>query len=161
MMSDEEQRKKRIALIGKVVAAIIVALPGAYGAVKSAGAADDSKVELEKAVRDKQEATLQEHVKVLRAELDALRKAAVTHKELLELAMKLRDRATVVRPRSPARRTELSARERALAAELAALKKKQAAAKVATGGAKAKAEKLPKLRPAPAVRTDIAQKKSF
>jgi aconitase A len=156
---DEAARKKRIALIGKVVAAVIVALPGAYGAVRGASSADDATVELERKIRDRQEAALQQHVKALRAEIDALRKATVSHKELLELAMKLRARHEVVRPRSPARRTEVSERERALAAELAELKRKQVEGKAASGAAKATTTKLPKLRLAPALRQDVAQKK--
>lgn len=159
MANEDEARKKRVATIGKVVAAVIVALPGAYGAVRGASSADDSKVELERKIRDRQEETLQLHVKALRAEIEALRKATVSHKELLELAMKLRARHEVVRPRSPARRVELSEREKALAAELAELKKKQAEGRAKEEKAKATAAKLPKLRPAPALRQDVAQKK--
>jgi methionine synthase II (cobalamin-independent) len=157
MSEQDEARKKRIALLGKVVAATLVALPGAYGAVRGATSADGSTVELERKLRDRQEAALQQHVRALRTEIDALRKATVSHKELLELALRLRNRARVVRPRSPTRRTEVSEREQELEREIAALKRKQKAAEKAEKTAE-RATKLPALRSAPALRQDLQKK---
>jgi hypothetical protein len=156
---NEESRKKRVALLGKVLAAAIVALPGAYGALKGSTSVDASKVETvetkaktETAVRDRQEADLQKHVAALAAEVAALRASAVTHKDLVDLVVRLRSQPH--RYRRTERERELERRVEALRAKSVVADNLAVAAKVTKAG-------LPKLRPAAKVRRVLEQRAGF
>lgn len=153
-VTSEGERGKRAA-VGKLVAAVLVALPGAYAAVRAQSAADEETVATEVKVRDVQEAIVRRHVESLRREIEALRKSAVTHRELLEVVMKLRDRDRVYRPRSPVRRREATASERELETKIDAIRKRDVAAVKAKAKATKVQKTLPKFRPAPAIRKAI------
>jgi hypothetical protein len=147
-----EAAKRRIALTGKLLAALVVALPGAYAAIRSGSAAGEAEVatvesraRIEARVRDHQEADLQKHVAALAAEVAALRTSVVTHRDLVDLVLKLR---------APARerRVARTERERALGRRLADLRVQGAVADVAVVAAKVTKAALPRLRPAAKVR---------
>lgn len=138
--------RKRAAVLGKVLAAAAVALPGAYGALKGSEAAGEREVRLERAVRDEQERALQAHLRGLREEIAALRRESVTHDELLEVVVKLAARAQSAESRTTS----------AASPEVDALRRRAAAKKPRSGPTS-----LPTLRPAAAVRQEIEQRAAF
>lgn len=148
-----EGENGRRAALAKLIAAVLVALPGSYAAVRTQYAADEDVVKTEVKVRDVQEAVIQKHVEAIRREIEALRKSSVTHRELLDLVLRLRDRERVPRPRSPARARE--AEEDELQKKIETLRKRDAAGKRARSTSAAVQRKLPAFRPAPALRKAI------
>jgi hypothetical protein len=152
--TSEVERRGRAAL-GKLLAAVLVALPGAYAAIRTQYNADADSVRTEVVVRDRQEDAIRRHVEALRREIAAVREAAVTHRDLLELVIKLRERAAIVRPRSPARRAEVSERELELERKLGALRKREKSAVAAKKAVAAAQRKLPALRPSDVVRRAV------
>jgi hypothetical protein len=156
----EIERKKRAAA-GKLLAAVIVALPGAYAAVRAQSAADVDVVQTEVTVRDRQEKAIQKHVESLRREIAAVKEAAVTHKELLKIIMKLREREDVRRTRTSSDRRESSARERDLEHEIEALRRREVEAEVAAKRAIVVQRKLPKLKPSRDIRESVKRAKGL
>lgn len=153
-VTSETERRRRVAR-GKLVAAVLVAMPGFYAAVRAQYAANDADVKTEVVVRDRQEGDLRKHFESLRREVEAFRKAAVTHKELLEVVVKLRDREKVYTPRSPRRRTEATAREKELESKLEDLRKREETAIAAKARAEVVQRRLPTLKSAKAVRKAV------
>lgn len=161
--TDEERpgvgaESRRLTTLAKLAAAVVVALPGAYAAVRTQSAADSGRLRTEVVVRDRQEEATRRHVEALRREIAAVREAAVTHRELLDLVLKMRARRRAYRPRSSSRATEVSERERALERKLTALRARDKRASEAKAAARAVRRGLPRLRPAAAVRKSVEQK---
>lgn len=156
-----ETERRRRAVLGKLLAAVLVAMPGAYAAVRTQDSADAGKLRTEVVVRDRQEDAFRRHFEVIRTEIRAVREAAVTHRELLDVIVKFRARTTSARPRSPARRAAASVRERELEEELRALRTKERTARAAGRRTAAAQRALPRLRPAAVVRRDVERKMAF
>jgi hypothetical protein len=154
----DETTKARRRNLGKIIAAVLVARPGAYSAVKTQYAADSEKVKAtvttDRKVADKVADELTKNVEANESELKVLRATCVSRKELLAIASRLRRRSNYP-PRSPTRRTEVSAREAALQKQIDALKAKQAAGAKVVAKAKAEPKPRPKLRPAAAIRRQV------
>jgi hypothetical protein len=156
-MSAEIERSngRRRAALGKLLAAVLVALPGAYAAVRTQSAADADAVRTEVVLRDRQEDAIRKHVEAIRREIAAVREAAVTHRELLEVVLKLRRRGRERGVSSPTRRREASERERALEVKLEALRRREAEAARAKVRVDVAQRALPELRPANVVRKAV------
>lgn len=147
-----ELRKTKLTAL--IVSIATAAAPGVYSAYQSAKTAYQQRVE--EKTRDKQESSLTKNVKSLQADVDAVEKSCVTHKDLVDLVLKLRDsqpgRVRVSRrPRPP------SPREQALLSKIASLKAKADVAKQAQDKAKVIRKAAPKLRPVKYIRQQVQQ----
>lgn len=155
----EETRKaefKRTKLITLIAGLLTAATPGIYGAWESAKTA--LKARQEEVVRDKQENDLQKNVQALQVAVAALQKSAVTHRDLVDLIVKLKDHQEH-QPRRPT--PSSTARELELEQKLAELKKQaEMAAKAAKRAAEA-SKAAPRLKPAKQIRQLVQQANPF
>jgi hypothetical protein len=152
-----ERRKTKIVTL--VTAIVTAATPGVYSAWQTAKNAHKQKVEQK--TRDTQETDLQKNVAAAQSELTALSKSCVTHKDLVDLIVKLRDTRRSYRPhrphtnRSPRTQPQPNAREEALLAKIAALKAKSRVATKARKKADVVRKAAPKLRPVKLIRQQV------
>lgn len=151
------KNRKRARHIALAVAVLTAATPGVYSAWESAKAA--LKAKQEEVVRDRQEGDLQKNVRALAVAVEALRESSVTHKDLVDLVLKLRARR---RPRHHGRLAPpVGAREQELERKLAALRKRaEVGARAITRAAAAK-RAAPRLRPAKKVRQLVLRENGF
>lgn len=161
-MNHTRGSKRRTALV-KLLAGVVVALPGAYSAVKTQYAADSDKVRatvsIDRRVSDEVFDELTKNVEANTSDLKVLERTCVSHRDLFDLVTRLRRLSTV--PRSPRRRREASEREAALERQLTTLKAKQAAALEAVAGARAKPRSRPKIRSSRDIRIQVRKKSSI
>lgn len=150
---EKGKRAKTVALISAIITA---ATPGVYAGIKSAEIAWKQHVESKKA--DVQEAALAKNVEALKSEFSALEKACVTHKDLLDLTLKMRTVANAPVVRRPSR-PAVSRVESELSKKVDVLRKRLATAKVAKSKARAQTKAAPLLKSSESVRIMI-QKKS-
>lgn len=147
------KKAKTISLIAGLITA---ATPGVYGAWQAAKAS--LKTKQEEVVRDKQEGDLQKNIASLQGSLEALRKSAVTHKDLVDLVLKLKATAPPARRRpQPA----VTAREQELQRKLAALTKRAQAGAQASRKADAVKRAAPRLKPAKQTRQLVQKANGF
>jgi hypothetical protein len=153
---------------GKVItigsALIVAATPGVYSAWQSAKQSWEQR--LEKRVRDTQEGDLQAAVKANAEAIKALKDSMVTHRDLVDLIVKLQasNRAEVARehPRPrPRPNPAADSASRPLSSAIAALRTKAAAGSKARQKAAQALKRAPALKPAAKVRDQIEQKKAF
>lgn len=147
--TDEQQaaEKKRRNLIAIASAIVVAATPGAYTAWQAAKEAAKAKLVIkgEQRVRDRQEADLQKWVKANAEAIAEIKRSMVTHKDLLDLALRLREvsRVRATRPGRPAPPPVA-----AMSAAVGKLKEKARAEDKARQKAAQALEKRPKLKPA-------------
>lgn len=156
--SDEIKVKngKRV-YIALAVALITAATPGVYSALEAAKATLKQRQEV--VVRDRQEGDLQKHIKALQVEVEALRKSAVTYRDLVELVLKLKATRQPRRVRHP--QPAVSAREDELARKLAALRKRAEVGAQAVKQAAAVKRATPRLKPAKHTRQQVLKANKF
>jgi hypothetical protein len=153
---------------GKVItigsALVVAATPGVYSAWQSAKQAFEQR--LEKRVRDTQEGDLQAVVKANTEAIKALKASMVTHRDLVDLIVKLQasNRPAVARPTPrprPRPNPAADGASRPLSSAIAALRTKAAAGSKARQKAAQALKRAPALKPAAKVRDQIEQKKAF
>lgn len=157
---DTKPRGKWAKLIPIASALIVAATPGVYSAWQSARQAWEQR--LEKRVRDTQEGDLQAAVKANADAIKALKGGMVTHRDLLDLVVKLRAEppAATHRPRTSSNRPAAAPRG-ALDSAIAKLRGKARGETAARQKAAQALKRAPALKPAAKVRDQIQQKAAF
>ena len=145
----KERRKAK--LVGLVTSIVVAATPGVYSAWQSAKNAWQQRIEQK--TRDTQEVDLQKNVESLEKTITALEKSCVSHKDLVELVLKIKDMHAGSRRRVH-RSTD---RERELEREIAEIKNRVAAAAKAKRSADIAKATKPKFKSPAAVRQMIQQ----
>jgi hypothetical protein len=125
-------------------ALVVAATPGVYSAWEAAKAKWTQRQEQK--LRDAQEGDLQKAVKAHTEAIEAIRQSMVTHKDLVDLVLKLR---------APHHRRRPDPQNAALQAELGRLRQEASAGAKARDKAVQALRKLPKLKAAPEVRQAI------
>ena len=88
--SDNGAQPKR-RLISIISGVLVIAAPGSYSAIKEIQSNHEQNLKIESVTRDKLDTDMQANVVANTVGLESLEKQCVTHKELLELTMKLQD----------------------------------------------------------------------
>ena len=91
---------KRAKIVGIISAVAVAATPGVYSAWQNAKAAYQQRVE--RTARDTQEIDLIKTVKSLELAIVALQKSSVTHQELIDIILKIRNSSDQRFSRAPA-----------------------------------------------------------
>lgn len=148
-MSDQTETKKTKKPLVALISAVIVSItPGIYSAWQTAkneykAKTAQGRMLTERKVRDHQEKTIQKYVKGLETEIKAIKQSCVTHKDLIDIVLKLR----------PRKNSYDKAKSLYLLAKINRLRESMLRAK----RAKQKILKKPKLHPAQYIRKSLKQ----
>lgn len=161
---DAKPRGKWAKVIPIASALIVAATPGVYSAWQSAKQALEQR--LETRVRDTQEGDLQAAVKANAEAIKAIQQSQVTHRDLVDLVLKIQasQRPAVARPTPrprPPRNPFADGASTPLSSTIAALRTKAAAGSKAREKAAQALKRAPALKPASKVRDQIEQKTAF